>query len=245
MSQHTVEELTKKNEALEKENERLRRVSRDTKQQAESLQTILDTIPAPIYLKNAKGKYIWINRKYEYLSNVTLKEIKGKTDFDIFPAPVAEMFRSQDEDVKKTKTPLEFEEKVSLVGGEYTFITLKFPVTDIHGNIDGVGGFCTNITERIEYEKEKECLIKDLHRTLDEVTVLRGILPICSSCKSIRDDEGYWNKIEQYLVTHSEVRFTHSLCRDCATKLHPDLADEDGKFPSEMEDAFQGRNQKD
>ena len=189
MNQHSIDELIIKNEALEKEIEILRGVSQETQKRVEALKVILDTIPAPIYLKDVQGKYILVNRKYEYLSNVTLEEIKGKTDFDIFPKPVAELFRSQDEEVKKQKTPVEFEETVSLVDGEYTFITLKFPVIDSHGNINAVGGFCTDITERIKFEKEKECLIKDLHKALDEVSVLRGILPICFSCKSIRDDK--------------------------------------------------------
>ena len=164
MGQHTVDELTKKNKALEKENESLRRASRETKKRVEVLQIILDNVPAPIYLKDNEGKYILVNRRYEYLSDVTLEAIKGKTDFDIFPPHVAELFRSQDEAVKKQKKALEFEETVSLVDGEYTFITLKFPVPDINGNISAVGGFCTNITERIEFEEKKECLIKDLHK---------------------------------------------------------------------------------
>jgi len=220
MNQHTIEELTKKINALEKENKRLRRVSQERKNRTEALQATLDNIPAPIYLKDAEGKYILVNSRYEYLSDVTLEEIKGKTDFDIFPVLVAELFHSQDEEVKKKKTSLEFEETVALVDGEHTFITLKFPMTDIHGQIYAVGGFCTDITERTEFEKEKECLIKDLHKALEEVNVLSGLLPICASCKSIRDDKGYWSKIEAYLCEHSEAKFTHSLCPTCIEKLH-------------------------
>ena len=221
MSQHTIDELTKKNEALEKDNEILRRASQETKQRVEAFQVILDNVPAPIYLKDVEGKYILVNRKYEYLSDVTLEMIKGKTDFDIFPAPVAELFRSQDEEVKKKKTPLEFEETLSLIDGEYTFITLKFPVTDIQGNLYAIGGFCTDITERIEVEQEKEGLINKLYKALEEVTALRGILPICASCKSIRDDKGYWNRIETYLNKHySEVEFSHGLCPTCMEKLY-------------------------
>ena len=113
---------------------------------------------------------------------------------------------------------MEFEETVSLVDGEYTFITLKFPLTDTQGNIYAVGGFCTDITDRTKFERENECLIKDLHEALEEVTVLSGLLPICASCKSIRDDQGYWNRIEAYLSKHSEVEFTHSLCPPCMEK---------------------------
>lgn len=220
MSQHTIDELTKKYKALEKENEILRRANQGTEKEREALQAILNNIPAPIYLKDPDGKYIFVNKKYEYLSNNTFAKIKGKTDYELFPAPVAELFRSQDEKVKKCKTPLEFEESVQLIDGEYSFITLKFPVTDIQDKLYAVGGFCTDITDRIKVEKEKESLIKDLYHALEEVTVLRGILPICASCKSIRDDEGYWSRIETYLNKHSKVEFSHGLCPTCMEELY-------------------------
>ncbi len=164
MSQQTRAELRQKIKTLEKENEFLRRGDQETKKRTDAFQVILDNIPAPIYLKDVEGRYLLVNKRYEFLSDVTLLQIKGKTDFDIFPEGIAEMFQSQDEEVKTQKIPLEFEETVSLIDGEHTFITLKFPVPDTQGNISAVGGFCTDITERIEFEKQKECLIKDLHK---------------------------------------------------------------------------------
>jgi len=56
-----------------------------------------------------------------------------------------------------------------------------------------------------------------------DITTLKGLLPICSGCKNIRDDKGYWNQIESYFRDHSEVEFSHSICPDCAKKLYPDL----------------------
>jgi hypothetical protein len=56
-----------------------------------------------------------------------------------------------------------------------------------------------------------------------EVKTLRGLLPICASCKKIRDDEGYWNQIESYIGQHSEAQFSHSICPECAKKLYPEL----------------------
>ncbi|MCP3875092.1 MAG: HAMP domain-containing protein [Desulfobacteraceae bacterium] len=62
-----------------------------------------------------------------------------------------------------------------------------------------------------------------LQKSLDEIKTLRGILPICCNCKSIRDDKGYWNKIEAYIQQHSEAEFSHGICQKCAEKLYPDL----------------------
>ncbi len=64
---------------------------------------------------------------------------------------------------------------------------------------------------------------QDLQKTLDEVKELRGILPICASCKKVRDDSGYWQQVESYITNHSRLRFSHGFCPDCAGKLYPKI----------------------
>jgi len=66
-------------------------------------------------------------------------------------------------------------------------------------------------------------LIDELQEALDKVNLLGGMLPICASCKKIRDDKGYWNQIETYIRDHSEAEFSHGICPDCAQKLYPDF----------------------
>jgi hypothetical protein len=68
-----------------------------------------------------------------------------------------------------------------------------------------------------------EKLNGELQAALDEIQELSGLLPICSVCKKIRDDKGYWNQIEQYIAKHARVKFTHSICPECAASLYPDL----------------------
>ncbi|MDH4318470.1 MAG: response regulator [Desulfobulbaceae bacterium] len=70
---------------------------------------------------------------------------------------------------------------------------------------------------------EREMLIVDLRQSLKQVKILSGLLPICASCKKIRDDKGYWNRLESYLSEHSNVEFSHSVCPDCVEKLYPEL----------------------
>ena len=72
-----------------------------------------------------------------------------------------------------------------------------------------------NITERIKAEQEREEMIKDLQDALNEVRTLKEIIPICSSCKKIRDDDGFWKRVENYVTTHFDTQFTHSYCPDC------------------------------
>jgi len=68
---------------------------------------------------------------------------------------------------------------------------------------------------------EREVLIKELKAALSEIKTLRGFVPICASCKKIRDDKGYWNRIEQYIEKHTEAQFSHGICPTCAQKLYP------------------------
>jgi len=66
----------------------------------------------------------------------------------------------------------------------------------------------------------------ELGRALRQVKSLSGLLPICASCKNIRDDKGYWQAVESYITTHSEAEFSHGLCPICIRKLYPEMADE-------------------
>ena len=71
-------------------------------------------------------------------------------------------------------------------------------------------------------DAEKSKIIKELQKALDRAKTLSGMLPICASCKKIRDDKGYWNKIEAYIEKHSEAEFSHGICPECAKKLYPE-----------------------
>jgi membrane protein implicated in regulation of membrane protease activity len=74
---------------------------------------------------------------------------------------------------------------------------------------------------------EKDSLILELQQTIDEVKTLQGIIPICASCKKIRDDSGYWQQVEAYVKNHSDAEFSHGICPECVNELYPDLYDED------------------
>jgi PAS domain S-box-containing protein len=75
---------------------------------------------------------------------------------------------------------------------------------------------------RKRVEGERERLLEELQEALASIKTLRGLLPICAACKKIRDDSGYWNRIEDYVRDRSQAEFTHGICPDCARKIHPD-----------------------
>lgn len=70
----------------------------------------------------------------------------------------------------------------------------------------------------------------ELETALAKVKLLSGLLPICASCKKIRDDEGYWQQIEVYIREHSEAQFSHGICPECMVKLYPEFIEEDGEL---------------
>ncbi|MCD6374113.1 MAG: response regulator [Caldisericaceae bacterium] len=73
--------------------------------------------------------------------------------------------------------------------------------------------------------RELERVNKELKNALNEIKQLHGMLPICSYCHKIRDDEGYWHRVEEYIEQHADVSFTHSLCPDCLVELYPEYAE--------------------
>lgn len=85
----------------------------------------------------------------------------------------------------------------------------------------GVG---RDVTEQKKSETEREMLIKSLEEALVNVKTLRGLVPICAACKKVRDDKGFWNQVEAFVSAHSEARFSHGICPECARKLYPDFA---------------------
>lgn len=77
--------------------------------------------------------------------------------------------------------------------------------------------------ERLRIAREKEQLIAKLQDAMTQIKTLSGLLPICANCKKIRNDEGYWERIETYIAHHTEAQFTHGICPECVKTLYPDL----------------------
>lgn len=84
-----------------------------------------------------------------------------------------------------------------------------------------------HIDQRQRAEAQKDTMITELQKALDEVSTLQGIIPICASCKNIRDDEGFWHQVEAYVSSHSNALFSHGICPKCTKKLYPEYSKQD------------------
>jgi hypothetical protein len=94
---------------------------------------------------------------------------------------------------------------------------------DIIRFFEGIGASIGVALMRKKDEEERDGLVAELTKALSEIKVLGGLIPICSLCKRIRDDKGYWNQIEAYIKEHSNADFSYGICPDCATKPYPEL----------------------
>ena len=110
----------------------------------------------------------------------------------------------------------------------------RLPISDNVDSVDAIAAGLNMLSEEleanvvararlIEREVEKDQLIVELREALDQIRTLRGIVPICASCKNIRDDSGFWQRVEVYVRDHTEVEFSHSLCPECEQKLYREM----------------------
>lgn len=128
------------------------------------------------------------------------------------------------ERVKSTGLPVLLEHKHYDANGRLRDVEVHgFPIFDDQGKVVQMIEYSIDISERNRVARERETLIVDLRKALQKLKTLSGLLPICASCKKIRDDSGYWNNLELFIIEHSNAEFTHGLCPECAQRLYPKL----------------------
>lgn len=129
---------------------------------------------------------------------------------------------------------LEMEFRLRTTDGGWSWVLARGAAIDwdAAGRARRLAGVLTDISARKAAEAsvvlalaENEHLVTELRDALDHVKTLSGLIPICSSCKKIRDDHGFWQRIEAYIAEHTDATFTHGLCPDCIRRLYPDYAD--------------------
>lgn len=130
--------------------------------------------------------------------------------------------------VKEAKKPVTVEHTHYDKDGNLMFMEIHgYPIVDDTGKVIQMIEYVLDITERKKFEEERGKLIVELQDALAKVKLLSGMLPICSYCKKIRDDKGYWKQIEAYITEHSDALFSHGLCPECAKKHYPEYFKED------------------
>jgi hypothetical protein len=115
---------------------------------------------------------------------------------------------------------------VTFDGEAHYFDLTVEPLRDSRGALTGITCACSNVTPLVQAAAERDRLIAELQDALAKVKLLSGLLPICASCKQIRDENGDWRPVESYISRHSEAQFTHGVCPECYQKLYGDYLSE-------------------
>lgn len=187
---------------------------------------------------------LWHSEVYNYAGHLTWKiripnersvreflplNIKpGQTWAEAWYESKPEEDRRRMDDISRTailtgKTGYEQEHRCVLASGEVRWIYEAVRIEKLKPNVWHLVGICADVTERRKAEDEREHLIGELQKALAEVKQLSGLLPICASCKRVRDDTGYWNQIDVYIRSHADVQFSHGICPECMARLYPDV----------------------
>jgi PAS domain S-box-containing protein len=163
-----------------------------------------------------------VNDGFLKITGYPLGEVLGKTTYDLrFWAHIEEraaIIRTLSEGGRVQGVELLFQRRS---GEPFTGLYSADLVTI--GNEPCILSSIHDISERKLAEEERERLISEREKVIAEIKTLSGLLPICASCKKIRDDKGYWNRIESYIEKHSAAEFSHGICPDCMKKLYPEF----------------------
>ena len=127
---------------------KLKRAEAALRESERLLKDVIDGSPFPVFLKDLQGRFLTINRSLERSLGLTREQVKGKTDYDLFPREQAEAWREHDRKVAETQEPVDVEETAELPDGHHVFLASKFPLFDGTGRIYGVGAISHDITER-------------------------------------------------------------------------------------------------
>ncbi len=202
-----------------------RRVRKQAEAAMAHLASIVESCEDAIVGETLDGVVTSWNTGAQRLYGYAPQEMIGRPVSILVPA-----FRSYDlpeiYDQLKRGQPLEPFETVRLrKDGKAIDVSLTVsPIRDRDGRVMGASTVARDITQRKAEEQERLRLIQELTDALTQVKTLSGLLPICASCKKIRNDNGYWEAVETYISEHSDADFTHGICPECVQRLYPEYS---------------------
>jgi len=202
-----------------------RREKKKTEMAMQYLASIVEFTDDAVYGKTLNGVVVSWNAAAERIYGYSAEEMMGQSVSALFPADRSHEMTSILARVSRGE-PIARHDTVRVrKGGSPVDVSVTVsPIRDRDGQVIGASSIARDITVRKRDEEERLRLIQELTETLAHIKVLKGLLPICASCKKIRDDRGYWQLVETYIQQRSEAEFTHGICPDCMKRLYPDYA---------------------
>jgi two-component system, cell cycle sensor histidine kinase and response regulator CckA len=181
------------------------------------LAAIVESSEDAIYGKNLDSLIISWNPAAERLFGYCAEEIIGRSTAVLFPKNRRdEMLEILAAIRRGDIIGMQETERLHKSGRIFPVSMTVSPVRDSGGDVIGASAICRDISRQKQAEFERQQLIQRLMAAANQVRALTGLLPICATCKRVRDDKGYWQQVETYISKHSEVTFTHSICPSCS-----------------------------
>jgi PAS domain S-box-containing protein len=198
-----------------------RRLEDELRRSEEQFRGAFDAAAIGMALVAPDGRWLQVNRSLCDIVGYTEQELLGRTFQDIthpedLDADLAHLREMLAGEIRS----LHMEKRYFHKDGHIVWILLS--VSLVHDAEGGPLYFISqvqDITARKRAEQERELLIRQLQEALATVKALRGLLPICAWCKNIRNDDGYWERLEAYFSEHLDVQFTHGMCPACTEKV--------------------------
>ncbi|MBU1231371.1 MAG: response regulator [Proteobacteria bacterium] len=215
------------NKALKQKIAERERMNEELEFIARQWSTTFDTIPDFISVLNKEMRFVRVNKSLANFLGKDPEELLGQHCYQAIykrdrPFPDCPHLQAIAEN-----RPVSVEIHESHLG--FPLLVTCSPCFHDDGTLLGSINVGRNISQQKKVEKEREDMINKLQEALAKVKLLSGIIPICASCKKIRDDKGYWNQVEAYIRDHSDAQFSHGICPDCARELYPELFEDNEK----------------
>jgi PAS domain S-box-containing protein len=168
------------------------------------------------------GHFKRLNPAWQRTLGFTIDELTSRPFIEFVHPDDRDSTLAQNGRVKTGEHALGFENRYLCKDGSYKWF-LWNAASDAEGRM--IYSVARDITAKKQAEEERDELVRKLQAALAEVKTLQGILPICSYCKKVRDDENYWQTVESYIARRTDAQFSHSICPACYTsEMEPQLA---------------------
>ena len=200
------------------------------------LADIIELLPDPTFVIDTDSRVISWNRAIEQITGIDKKEMIGKGGYAYAvpfygkPRPLLiDLVLERNQHWESEYLMLKEEDGLlievesfnpSMAGGERYLSSTAGRLYDAQGNIVGAIETIRDITNAKRTEQERERLIIELKEAIAQVRTLSGLLPMCTKCKKVRDDSGYWNQLETYISQHTDAHISHGLCPECMEKIY-------------------------
>jgi PAS domain S-box-containing protein len=194
-----------------------RRIDDALRQSEERFRVALKNSPVVVFNQDLWLRYTWINVPILVWAK---RDWLGHTDAEIVGGEEGARLTAIKQAVLDTGVGSRTEVTVTFDGEAHYFDLTVEPLRDGRGALIGITCACSDVTLLVQAAAERDRLIAELQDALAKVKLLSGLLPICSSCKQIRDENGDWRPVESYISRHSEAQFSHGVCPECYQKLY-------------------------